>query len=136
MFWPYFNFCLCLIIIALSFSRHCFIRVIGLGVFMPYLRHYNIIHLLKVFDMLQVWPKKKRYWGTSPVAQWVKDLALLQQWWRSHLWLRLHPLPRRLPMYTLGAAEKGKKKKYLDEKSDLDWWHIVVFSLMNGIICY
>ena len=45
------------------------------------------------------------------MAQWVKDLALLQLWFRSQLWLRFNAWPREFP-YALGLTKiKNKKGK-------------------------
>ena len=50
------------------------------------------------------------HWDTgltpSP-AQWVKDLALLELWLRSQLWLRSDPLPG--TPYAVGWPKKKKK---------------------------
>ena len=54
--------------------------------------------------------KKKSEFGVTAVAQWVKDLVLLQLWHRLKLWFR-NSIPGPGISYTLGAAKKKKKKK-------------------------
>ena len=44
-------------------------------------------------------------------TQWVKDLALLQLWCRSQLWLRIHPWPGNFQMLQEWQKKKKKKKK-------------------------
>lgn len=41
--------------------------------------------------------------GVFAVAQWAKDLALLQLWLRLHLWLECNPPPRNFPIYATGV---------------------------------
>ena len=60
------------------------------------------------------------------MVHWVKDLARLQLWYMSLLWLRFDPWPRKC---ALGAAEKGKKKRMLgqilwttpEDRGPTDW---------------
>lgn len=57
------------------------------------------------------------------LAQWVKDLKLLQLWHRSQLWLRFHPWPGNFHIwelpYAMGAAEKDKTKQNKTKKQRL-----------------
>ena len=58
---------------------------------------------------------KKNSTGFSTVMQWVNDLALLQLWYRSQLWLRFDPWPGNFHMLLGGGgsglgAENEKKK--------------------------
>ena len=47
----------------------------------------------------------------NPSAQLVKDLALLQLWWRSQLQLRSDPWPRNSICYKMGKKNKKNLKK-------------------------
>ena len=47
------------------------------------------------------------------MVHWVKDLARLQLWYMSLLWLRFDPWPRKC---ALGAAEKEREEKKKKKK--------------------
>ena len=46
-------------------------------------------------------------WITG-LAQWIKDLVLLQLWHRSQLWLRFNPWPRNFHMLPVPSQKKKK----------------------------
>ena len=50
-------------------------------------------------------------------AQWVKDLALLQLWHKSQMWLRFDPWPRNFHM--LQVLLKKEKKSLQGQSNDL-----------------
>ena len=45
------------------------------------------------------------------MAQWVKDLALLQLWHKLQLWFRFSPWPRNFHMPWVQPLKKKKKRK-------------------------
>ena len=51
--------------------------------------------------------KHKKLVGSSPVVQWVKDLGLLQLWYRSQLLLGFHPWPRTSTCH--GCSQEKKR---------------------------
>ena len=48
--------------------------------------------------------------GVPTVVQWVKDLAFLQLWHRSQLWLRFAPWPGNFHMLWVQPKNKNKNK--------------------------
>ena len=46
------------------------------------------------------------------MAQWVKDLVLLQLWCRLQLWLEFDPWPRNIHMPWVAAKKEKKMMKF------------------------
>jgi len=50
-------------------------------------------------------------------VQWVKDLAVLQLWCRSKLWLRYDPCPGNFQMLQVWLKKKKKKRALITDTS-------------------
>ena len=71
-----------------------------------------------------LWPSRLRTWcclcgsevSLSSLAQWVKDLALLQLWFKSQLWLRFNPWSGNFHMTQGSQKKEGKKEGWREEE--------------------
>ena len=62
--------------------------------------------------------RKNMKQSAPTVAQGVKDLALLQPWHRSQLWLGFHPWPRNIYMLLVQQEKERKEERKKGRKKE------------------